>query len=209
MARYTDANCRLCRREGMKLMLKGERCYTEKCAFNRRSFAPGQHGQRRANKVSDYGVQLREKQKVRRVYGVLEAQFRHYYEVAARKQGVTGEALLSLLERRLDNVVFRAGFAINRSQARQLVKHGHMRVNGRKVSIPSFLVKPGDVVTVKEKSRNIAPILKALEVSLKRQELGWLEVAPDQFAATIKDVPHRSDIDLEVNEQLIVELYSK
>jgi len=209
MARYTEALCRLCRREGMKLMLKGERCYTEKCAFHRRAYAPGSSAQKRPPKNSDYGVQLREKQKVRRAYGVLEGQFRHYYEVANRLKGVTGENLLALLERRLDNVVFRAGFAINRNQARQVIRHGHIIVNGRKVNIPSFQVRPGDVVTVKEKSKNIAPILKALEVSLKRQEISWLDVESEKLIATVKDMPSRSDIDLEINEQLIVELYSK
>ena len=208
MARYTEAQCKLCRREGMKLMLKGERCYTEKCAFNRRSYAPGVHGQR-PRKLSDYGLQLREKQKVRRVYGILENQFRRYFHMADGMKGVTGENLLSLLERRLDNAVFRAGFAINRSQARQLVRHGHIRVNGRKVDIPSFLVKAGDVITVKDKSRNVAPILKALEVTLKKQNIGWLELEPEKLAATVKDLPGRTDIDVEINEQLIVELYSK
>jgi small subunit ribosomal protein S4 len=192
----------------MKLMLKGERCYTEKCAFNRRSYAPGVHGQR-PRKLSDYGLQLREKQKVRRVYGILENQFRRYFQMADGMKGVTGENLLSLLERRLDNAVFRAGFAINRCQARQLVRHGHIRVNARKVNIPSFLVKAGDVITVKEKSRNVAPILQALEVTLKKQNIGWLELEPEKLAATVKDLPGRSDVDVEVNEQLIVELYSK
>jgi len=192
----------------MKLMLKGERCFTEKCAFARRSYPPGAHGQR-PHKHSDYGLQLREKQKVRRIYGVLENQFRHYYEVANAMKGVTGENLLSLLERRLDNAVFRCGFAINRAQAHQLVRHGHVLVNGHKVNIPSFQLKPGDVISVKEKSRNVAPILKALEAAGKKQATNWLEVEAPAFKATVKDLPARADVDAEINEHLIVELYSK
>ena len=209
MARYTDPKCKLCRREGIKLLIKGERCYTEKCAFNKRAYAPGTTGQRRPPKQSDYGIQLREKQKVRRHYGLLEKQFRLYFFKADGMKGVTGENLLSLLERRLDNAVFRAGFAINRNQARQIVRHGHIKVNGRKVDIPSFQLKPGDLITVKDKSRNIAPILKALEASLKRQDIAWMEIEPEKLSATIKDLPTRTDVDLEINEQLIVELYSK
>ena len=210
MARYIGPVCRLCRREGMKLFLKGERCYGERCAIEKRNFIPGQHGKsRRMRKMLGYGVQLREKQKVKRTYGVLEAQFRRYFEQADRTKGITGETLLQLLERRLDNVVYRVGFATSRSQARQFVRHGHFTVNGRKADIPSFAVKPGDVVAVCEGSRQIASILHAQAEVKGRGVPEWLRVDSEGFSATISSVPTREQINLPVQEQLIVELYSK
>ena len=210
MARYIGPVCRLCRREGMKLFLKGERCYTDRCAIEKRNFIPGQHGKsRRMRKMLGYGVQLREKQKVKRTYGVLEAQFRRYFEQADRAKGITGETLLQLLERRLDNVIYRLGFATSRSQSRQLVRHGHFTVNGRKTDIPSFQVKPGDVVAVRESSRKTATILHAQEEVKGRGIPEWLSVDADGFSATISTVPTREQINLPVQEQLIVELYSK
>ena len=210
MARYIGPVCRLCRREGMKLFLKGERCYTDRCAIEKRNFIPGQHGKsRRMRKMLGYGVQLREKQKVKRTYGVLEAQFRRYFEQADRAKGITGETLLQLLERRLDNVIYRLGFATSRSQSRQLVRHGHFTVNGRKTDIPSFQVKPGDVVAVRENSRKTATILHAQEEVKGRGIPEWLSVDADGFSATISTVPTREQINLPVQEQLIVELYSK
>jgi small subunit ribosomal protein S4 len=208
VARYTGAVCRLCRREGLKLFLKGERCYTDKCAIERRNYPPGQHGQARP-KFSEYSIQLREKQKLRRIYGVLEGQFRRYFEMADRAKGVTGETLLQLLERRLDNMVYRMGFATSRSEARQLVRHGHFTVNGRKVNIPSFLAKAGDVVAVAENSRKVARIQEALDLAQRRGVPDWLEVTPDQFTGRVKTIPVRSDLTMPINEKLVVELYSK
>lgn len=208
MARYTGPSCRLCRREGTELFLKGERCFTDKCATKRRSYPPGQHGQGRV-KVSDYGMQLREKQKVRRIYGILENQFRGYFEQADRMKGVTGENLLFLLERRLDNVVYRLGFATSRSEARQLVRHGHFTLNGRKVNIPSIQAKAGDVLQVREKSRKIASITESLEGVVRRGIPQWLELDKDAFKGTVKLLPVREDITMPIQEQLIVELYSK
>ena len=208
MARYTGPSCRLCRREGTELFLKGERCYTDKCAIKRRSYPPGQHGQGRI-KVSDYGVQLREKQKVRRIYGILENQFRGYFEMADRMKGVTGENLLFILERRLDNVAYRLGFATSRDEARQLVRHGHFTLNGRKVNIPSIQVKAGDVLQLREKSRKIAAISESLEGVVRRGIPQWLELEKDAFKGTVKLLPVREDITMPIQEQLIVELYSK
>lgn len=208
MARYTGPRCRLCRREGMKLFLKGERCYTDKCAFERRSYAPGQHGQARV-KVSDYGVRLREKQRVRRIYGVQESQFRAYFQEADRQKGVTGTNLLRLLERRLDNVVYRLGFAVSRAQARQLVRHGHFLVNGRRVDIPSFLVKVGDVIEVREKSRDIQPIKEAMEAVARKGIPDWLELDVENFKGKVKALPERHHITMPIKEQFIVEFYSK
>jgi small subunit ribosomal protein S4 len=198
----------LCRREGLKLFLKGERCYTDKCAIERRNYPPGQHGQARP-KFSEYSIQLREKQKLRRIYGVLEGQFRRYFEMADRARGVTGEMLLQFLERRLDNMVYRMGFATSRSEARQLVRHGHFTVNGRKVNVPSFLAKPGDVIGVRERSRGVARIQEALDLAQRRGVPDWLEVTPEQFAGRVKTLPARSDLTMPINEKLVVELYSK
>ena len=209
MARYIGPVCRLCRREGMKLFLKGERCYTEKCAIEKRNFAPGQHGKTRKQKLAGYGEQLREKQKVKRIYGVLEDQFRRYFEQAERTRGITGETLLQLLERRLDNVAYRLGLATSRAQARQLVRHGHLTVNGRKVDIPSFSVKPGDVITVRQSSRKVPAILHALEEVKGRGVPEWLQFDAEGMSAKVGSVPTREQINLPVQEQLIVELYSK
>ncbi len=209
MARYAGAVCRLCRREGMKLFLKGERCYTEKCAIERRNFAPGQHGKSRRSKLLGYGVQLREKQKVKRIYGVLEDQFRRYFEQAERLKGITGEMLLQLLERRLDNVAYRLGFATSRPQARQLVRHGHFAINGRKVDIPSYLVKAGDVVSVRGGSQKNVTIQHAIEEVKGRGVPEWLALDGDQFSGRVVSLPTREQINLPVQEQLIVELYSK
>jgi small subunit ribosomal protein S4 len=192
----------------MKLFLKGERCYTEKCAMERRPYPPGQAGQGR-HKFSEYGIQLREKQKVRRIYGVLERQFRHYYREAARRKGVTGEELLQLLERRLDNVVYRLGFAASRTEGRLLVRHGHVTVNERRTDIPSFLVKPGMQIAVREKSRKIGRVMEASENIEKRGIPGWLELGSDKFSASVKNLPARDDVTIPIQEQLIVELYSK
>lgn len=208
MARYTGSKCRLCRREGTKLFLKGDRCYTDKCAYERRPYAPGQHGKAR-KKMSDYAVQLREKQKVRRMYGVLEEQFRAYFHKADMMKGVTGTNLLALLERRFDNVIYRLGFANSRDQARQLVKHGIFSVNGRRVDIPSFSCRPGDVIEVHEKSRKIPVILEAQEVLARRGCPAWLEADGANFKGSVKQMPQREDIQFPINEQLIVELYSK
>jgi small subunit ribosomal protein S4 len=208
MARYTDSVCRLCRRVGVKLFLKGERCYTDKCAIERRNYPPGQHGQARA-KFSEYAIQLREKQKLRRIYGVLERQFRRYFHIAERGKGVTGESLLILLERRLDNLVYRMGFANSRSEGRQLVRHGHFAINGRKVNIPSYLAKSGDTITVRDASRQIARIGEALEASQRRGIPDWLEVDRQTFTARVKALPVRADLTAPINEKLVVELYSK
>jgi small subunit ribosomal protein S4 len=208
LARYTGPSCRLCRRQNMELFLKGERCFTDKCAIKRRNYPPGQHGQGRT-KVTDYGVQLREKQKVRRIYGILEMQFRSYFERADRMKGVTGENLLFLLERRLDNIVYRLGFASSRIEARQLVRHGHFRLNGKKVNIPSIQVKQGDVVELREKSRAIACINESLEGVVRRGITQWLELDKASYKGVIKSLPVREDITMPIQEQLIVELYSK
>ncbi|MCC5912616.1 MAG: 30S ribosomal protein S4 [Clostridiaceae bacterium] len=207
MARYTGAVCRLCRREGMKLYLKGERCYTDKCAITKRNFAPGQHGQGR-KKLSNYGVQLREKQKAKRFYGVLESQFRKYFDMAEKQAGITGENLLRILETRLDNTVYRLGFASSRAQARQLVAHGHFMVNGHKVDIPSYLVKLGDVVTVREKSQN-SPQFKELKESFKGTVPQWVTVDIEKLEGKIVSMPSRDDVDIPIAENLIIELYSK
>ncbi len=210
MARYVGAECRQCRREGVKLFLKGNKCTTDKCAIERRGYPPGQHTDTGRQKVSDYGKQLREKQKLRRTYGILERQFRRYYESASRKHGVTGEMLLQMLERRLDNVVYRMGFAVNRLASRQLVSHGHVRVNGRKVDIPSYEVKVGDRVEVREKSRALATIKYAVETLPRRGGVpAWLEVNHDTLSGTFAKVPTREEIGLPIQEQLVVELYSK
>ena len=209
MARYIGPVCRLCRREAMKLFLKGERCYTEKCAIEKRNFPPGQHGKRRAQKMLGYGVQLREKQKVKRIYGVAERQFRGYYFKASRMKGVTGENLLSLLERRLDNIVFRLGFAASRKEARILVTHGHFNVNGRRVNIPSFVARPGDVVELREKSR-VSLRFQELVSAMDRKGLpSWLELDKQNFKGKVASAPMREDIAMPINENLIVELYSK
>ena len=208
MARYTDSVCRLCRREGLKLFLKGERCYTDKCAIERRNYPPGQHGQARP-KFSEYSIQLREKQKLRRIYGILEGQFRRYFQMADRAKGVTGETLLQLLERRMDNMVYRMGFATSRSEARQLVRHGHFSVNGRKVNVPSFLVKVGDVVAVTERSRKVVRIQEALDLAQRRGVPDWLEVSSEAFTGRVKSIPVRADLTMPINEKLVVELYSK
>jgi small subunit ribosomal protein S4 len=209
MARYIGPVCRLCRREGMKLFLKGERCYTDKCAIEKRNFVPGQHGKARKSKMVGYGVQLREKQKVKRIYGVLEDQFRRYFAHAERTRGITGETLLQLLERRLDNVTYRLGLATSRAQARQLVRHGHLVVNGRKVDIPSFSVKPGDVLTLRETSAKNAAIAHALEEVKGRGVPEWLSFDSAALSGKIASLPTRAQINLPVQEQLIVELYSK
>lgn len=208
MARYTDAVCRLCRREGTKLFLKGDRCFSPKCGIERRAYPPGQHGQGRA-RFSDYGVQLREKQKVKRMYGLLEKQFESTMKKASRMKGRAGENLLILLERRFDNVVFRMGFATSRAEARQLVKHGHFLVDGRKAATPSMLLKPGSKITVREKSRQIARIAGALETLEGRSLPQWIEIDKDKFEGEVKALPTREDITLPIQEQLIVELYSR
>ena len=208
MARYTKSACRLCRSENLKLFLKGERCYTEKCAIDRRNYAPGQHGQSR-RKFSDYGAQLREKQKVKRLYGLLENQFRNTFKEADRQKGITGEILLALLERRLDNAVYRLGFANSRDEARQLVRHSHFLVNQAKVNIPSYLVKPGDVIELREKSKKIVRILEALEGVARRGVPPWLELDKEQMKGSVKALPTREDITIPIQEKLIVELYSK
>jgi small subunit ribosomal protein S4 len=206
MARYTGSVCRLCRREGAKLFLKGDRCYSAKCGMSRGK-PPGQHGQSR-KKVSEYGLQLREKQKVKRAYGMQEAQFHKYFELAEKEKGVTGENLLTMLERRLDNVVYRLGFAQSRAQARQLVCHGHIRVNGKKVDIPSFLVKQGDIITVKDSSQD-KELFKAVRETEGKLMPSWLEVNADALTGTVVSMPSRDDIDLTIEEHLIVELYSR
>jgi small subunit ribosomal protein S4 len=209
MAVYHDARCRLCRREGSKLFLKGSRCFTDKCAFERRGYAPGEHGKSRRIKETNYGQQLREKQKARRIYGILERQFRGYFAKASEAKGVTGETLLQMLERRLDNVVYRLGFAPSHHAARQLVRHGHFQVNGRKVDIPSYLVRAGDEVQVRDKSKKLAVVLTTLE-SRKGQDMPeWLNLSEDRFSGRVLNIPTRASIPTPVNEQLIVEFYSK
>jgi small subunit ribosomal protein S4 len=208
VARYSESVCRLCRRENLKMYLKGDRCYTDKCAIERRPYPPGQHGQARV-KFSEYGVQLREKQKVKRMYGVLEAGFRHAYHDAAAAKGKTGENLLQALELRLDNVAFRLGFADTRNEARQLVRHGHFRVNGRKVNIPSFSLRAGDIVEIKERSKKVARIAKAVEAVDRRGVPAWLDLDKAGLKGTVKTRPAREDITMPIQEQLIVELYSK
>ena len=208
MARYTDANCKLCRREGEKLFLKGTRCLSEKCAFEKRAYAPGQHGQNMRRKVSEYGHQLREKQKVRRVYGVLERQFHNYFERADQKKGITGENLLQLLECRLDNIVYRLGFAPSRKAARQLVRHRHFSVNGRIVDIPSYNVRVNDIIRVKDKSKSLDVFHIALKES-RGEELVWLRLNKAGLEGELLEIPKREDIPIPAQEQLIVELYSK
>ena len=209
MARYRDSVCRLCRREGMKLFLKGDRCFKDSCAIEKRNFAPGQHGQSRKSKVVGYGLQLREKQKVKRIYGLMEGQFRNYFEKAERSKGVTGETLLQMLERRLDNAVYRLGFSSSRSQGRQLVGHGHVRVNNVKVNIPSFQVKPGDMISIQDKSQKIPTIINSLEMVGSRGVPSWLELDGSKFTGKVLALPKREDTNLPVQERLIVELYSK
>ena len=210
MARYIGPVCRLCRREGMKLFLKGERCHSEKCAIEKRNFAPGQHGKDRKPKLVGYGLQLREKQKARRYYRLLEGQFRNLFEKAARQKGVTGDNLLNMLERRLDNVVYRMGFGTSRAQSRQLVRHGHIQVNGKRVNIPSFSVRTGEVIEVREKSKNNPTILAARDATAHAPSPNWLEVDRDLLKARVLQQPKREDlVQIQLNEQLIVELYSK
>ena len=208
MAKYTEAKCRICRREGCKLFLKGDRCFTDKCAYDRRPYAPGQHGRAR-KKVSEYAVQLREKQKTRRSYGILEKQFRGYFEKAEMQKGVTGTNLLVILERRLDNVVYRLGWANSRAEARQLVTHGHFTVNGRRVDIPSYLTKVGETIAIKEGSLSSEKIKAVLEANASRPVPKWLDIDRANHTAKVAAVPERSDVDLQVEETLIVELYSK
>ena len=210
MARYIGPVCRQCRREGMKLFLKGERCHTEKCAIEKRNFSPGQHGKDRKPKIVGYGLQLREKQKARRYYQLLEGQFRNLFEKAAAMKGVTGDNMLNMLERRLDNVIYRMGFGTSRAQARQVVRHGHVEVNGRKVNIPSYTVKPNDVVEIRAKSKTNAGILAARDATAHAQAPNWLEVDRDALKARVLSQPKREDlVQIQLNEQLIVELYSK
>ncbi len=208
MARYTDASCRLCRREGEKLFLKGERCYTNKCSVSKRVYAPGQHGQQK-KKLSEYGIQLREKQKARRFYGILEGQFRHYFELASKKKGITGENLLQILETRLDNAVYRLGLATSRPEARQLVRHGHFTINGQKVDIPSYLLNVGDVIAVKEKSKSSPKVKAVNEIAGSKVIPQWLELDRENLTGKVVALPVREDIDLPIKEHLIVELYSK
>ncbi len=209
MGKYRGPVCRLCRREGIKLYLKGERCYGPKCALERRPYPPGQHGQKRARRPSDYAVRLREKQRLRRIYGLNEKQFRNLFEEAARKKGVTGTVFLHLLESRLDNVVYRLGIAASRRQARQLVRHGHITVNGRRVDIPSFRVKPGDVVAVHEKSKNLGVIQANVELAKGRKGVPWLEFDAEKLSGKFLRYPDREDLALPVNEQLVIEFYSR
>lgn len=208
MARYTGPSCKLCRREKEKLFLKGSKCYTAKCILDKRSYAPGQHG-KKPSKLSDYGLQFREKQKLRRIYGVLEKQFRIYFRRAEKKKGVTGENLLQILEKRLDNVVFRLGFALSRSQARQMVRHGHLQVNGRKVDIPSCQVKTGDEIRIKEKSQNISKVKEIIELTKEREVPVWLEANKDNLSGKVIKIPSREEMAVPVQEQLIVELCSR
>jgi small subunit ribosomal protein S4 len=210
LARYIGPVCRLCRREGMKLFLKGERCHSEKCAIEKRNFIPGQHGKDRKAKLVGYGLQLREKQKTRRIYGVLEAQFRNNFEKAAHQKGITGENLLSGLERRLDSTIYRMGFATSRAQARQIVRHGHIQINGHKVDIPSYLVRPGEEIAIRESSRNNPTILAARDATAHAPSPAWMEVDRDALKGKITGLPKREElVQIPINEQLIVELYSK
>lgn len=209
MSRYRESVCRICRRENLKLYFKGDRCYSDKCAYDRRSYPPGQHGQRRGGKISDYGLQLREKQKVKRMYGLSEKQFRLFFHRADRGKGVTGTNLLVMLERRLDNVVYRLGFANSRAQARQLVKHDHFLINGRKVNIPSYQVSAGEVVEVREKSKEIAAISEAMEAVIRRSMPQWLELDKEAMKGSIRTLPVRDDITMPIQENQIIEFYSK
>ena len=209
MARYTGSSCRVCRREGQKIFLKGTRCYTDKCAFDRRSYSPGQHGKGRRFKMSNYGLQLRQKQKVKKMYGILEKQFRRYFDIANRSKGITGEKLLELLERRLDNVIFRACFAYSRTHARQMVRHGLVLVNNRKVDIPSYSVKPGDIVQLKKGEKLIKNVKETIEKVKDRGVPVWLKGYLDNIRVDVTNLPKRSDIGIDIQEQLIVELYSK
>jgi small subunit ribosomal protein S4 len=209
LARYTGSVCRICRRENLKLFLKGDRCYGDKCAFDRRSYAPGEHGQRRRGKLSDYGIQLREKQKVKRMYGLSEKQFRLNFQEADRQKGVTGTNLLVLLERRLDNVVYRLGFVNSRTQGRHFVRHNHFMVNDKRVNIPSYLIKVGDEITIGEKSQKVQAIGDALEAVVRRGLPQWLDLEKDKMKGTVKSLPVREDLTTPMQEQLIVELYSK
>ncbi len=208
MARYRESLCRLCRSEGLKLFLKGDRCYSDKCAFERKGYVPGEHGQLR-RKRTDYGVQLREKQKLKRMYGLLEKQFRGYFEKADRQKGITGTNLLIFLERRLDNMVYRLGLATSRNEARQLIKHNHFLVNGKKMNIPSYLVKVGEEIQVKEKSRKVGRIVEAIETVARRGIPEWLELDKDNFAGVVKRFPTREELTMPMQEQFVVELYSK
>ncbi|MBW2603252.1 MAG: 30S ribosomal protein S4 [Deltaproteobacteria bacterium] len=209
MARYTGSVCRICRRENLKLFLKGDRCYSDKCAFDRRSYPPGQHGQRRGRKISDYGIQLREKQKVKRMYGLSEKQFHLFFERADNQKGITGTNLLVFLERRLDNVVYRLGFVNSRAQGRHFVRHNHFLINGKKVNIPSYLIKIGDVVEVREKSRKILALESALDAVVRRGIPQWVDLEKENMRGMVKEFPSREDITTPIQEQLIVELYSK
>lgn len=209
MARYTGSLCRLCRRENLKLFLKGDRCYSDKCSFERRPYAPGQHGQKRSGKTTDYLLQLREKQKVKRIYGALEGQFRRYYYQAEKQKGITGANLLILLECRFDNMVYKMGFASSRNQARQLVRQNHFSINGKKVNIPSCQVKPGDVIEVRKDSQKVKPILDAMETVVRRGVPKWINLEKENFKATLTAIPSREDLTMLIQEQLIVELYSK
>lgn len=209
MARYRGSVCRLCRRENLKLFLKGDRCYSDKCAFDRRGYPPGQHGQRRHGKISDYGVQLREKQKVKRMYGLVEKQFHLFFERADRKKGITGTNLLVMLERRMDNVVYRMGFVNSRTQGRHFVRHNHFLVNGKKINLPSYLINTGDVIEVREKSRSIQAIIDSMTAVVRRGVPQWLDLEKDKFKGTVKTLPVREDLTMPIQEQLVVELYSK
>lgn len=209
MARYTGSVCRICRRENMKLFLKGDRCYSDKCAFDRRSYPPGEHGQRRGRKNSDYGIQLREKQKIKRIYGLSEKQFRLFFKRSDKKKGVTGTNLLVMLEKRLDNVVYRLGFTNSRNQGRHFVRHGHFLVNGKKVNIPSFQIGVGDVVEVREKSRNVQAITDSLDAVVRRGIPQWLDLEKDNLKGVVKGIPVREELTMPMQEQLIIELYSK
>lgn len=209
MARFIGSVCRLCRRENLKLFLKGDRCYSDKCAFDRRSYPPGQHGQRRGRKSSDYGIQLREKQKIKRMYGLSEKQFHLFFERAERQRGITGINLLTLLERRFDNVVYRLGFVNSRVQGRHFVRHNHFLINGKKVNIPSFLIKIGDVIETREKSRKMQAIVNSLDAVVRRGIPQWLDLEKDELKGTVKAFPVREDLTMPMQEQLVVELYSK
>lgn len=209
MARYSSASCRLCRREGVKLLLKGPRCATAKCAIEKRNYFPGQHGQTRA-KLSVFGQQLREKQKIKRVYGVLEKQFRKTFAQASKLRGVTGTLLLQLLEKRLDSIVYRAGFAVSRKLARQLIRHGHVRVNGNKIDIPSYILKPGDVISLSDKAKNNKQVVEALELAASKGRCHWIEFDAEKSAAKLLTIPSREDlVDIPMKEQMVIELYSK